>query len=47
MVECYLKLKEYENALIHLKIALSLKPNLQGLNKIKTKLRQHIPNLNI
>ncbi|HLE88304.1 MAG TPA: DnaJ domain-containing protein, partial [Candidatus Brocadiaceae bacterium] len=38
MVECYLKLKEYENALIHLKIALSLKPNLQGLNKIKTKL---------
>ena len=47
MVECYLKLKKYENALIHLKIALSLKPNLQGLNKIKTKLRQHIPNLTI
>src|SRR3990172_10965344 len=47
MAECYLKLKEYENALVHLKTALSLKPNLQGLNKIKTKLRQHIPNLTI
>ena len=47
MVECYLKLKEYENALIHLKIALSLKPNLQGLNKIKTKLKQHIPSFAI
>ena len=47
MAECYLKLKEYENALVHLKIALALKPNLQGLNKIKTKLRQHIPNLTI
>ena len=47
MAECYLKLKEYENALVHLKTALSLKPNLQGLNKIKTKLGQHIPNLTI
>ncbi len=47
MAECYIKLKEYENALMHLKTALSLKPNLQGLNKIKTKLRQHIPNLTI
>ena len=47
MAECYLKSKEYENALIHLKTALSLKPNLQGLNKIKTKLKQHIPNLTI
>ena len=47
MAECYLELKEYENALTHLKTALSLKPNLQGLNKIKTKLRQHIPNLTI
>ena len=47
MAECYLKLKEYENALKHLKTALSLKPNLLGLNKIKTKLRQHIPNLTI
>src|SRR3990172_5677468 len=47
MAECYLKLKEYENALVHLKTALSLKPNLQGLNKIKTKLRQHIPNFAI
>ncbi|HHT9116475.1 MAG: DnaJ domain-containing protein [Planctomycetes bacterium] len=47
MAECYLKLKEYESALVHLKTALSLKPSLQGLNKIKTKLRQHIPNLTI
>lgn len=47
MAECYIKLKEYENALIHLKTALSLKPNLQGLNKIKTKLRQHIPSFSI
>ncbi len=47
MAECYLKLKDYEKALVHLKTALSLKPNVQGLNKIKTKLRQHIPNLTI
>ena len=47
MAECYLKLKEYENALVHLKTALSLKPNLQGLSKIKTKLRQYMPNATI
>lgn len=45
MAECYLKLKEYENSLKHLNIALSLKPNLQGINKLKTQLKQHIPNL--
>lgn len=44
MAECFLKMKEYENALKHLNIALSLKPNLQGVNKLKTALRQHIAN---
>ncbi|MDN3509749.1 MAG: DnaJ domain-containing protein [Candidatus Jettenia sp.] len=47
MAECYIKLKEYENALKHLNIALSLKPNLQGANKLKTKLKQHNPNFAI
>ena len=28
MAECYLKLKEYEKVFVHLKSALSLKPNL-------------------
>jgi DnaJ-class molecular chaperone with C-terminal Zn finger domain len=43
IAECYLTLKAYENALRHLNIALSLKPNLQGAHKLKTKLKQHIP----
>ncbi len=47
MAECYLKLKEYENALQHLNIALSLKQNLQGISKLRTKLSQHIPNFAI
>ena len=47
MAECFLKLKEYENALKYLDIALSLKPNLQGLNKLKIKLREHIPSFAI
>ncbi len=47
MAECYLKLNEYVNALHHLNIALSLKPNLQGSNKIKIKLKQYIPNIAI
>ncbi len=42
MAECFLKLEEYENALKHLNIALSLKPNLQGANKLKAKLKHHI-----
>ncbi|KAA0244115.1 MAG: hypothetical protein DYG83_12765 [Candidatus Brocadia sp. AMX2] len=42
MAECFLKMEEYENALKHLNIALSLKPNLQGANKLKTKLKLHI-----
>ena len=41
MAECYLKLKEYEKALTHLNIALSLKPNLQGINKLNTQLKQY------
>lgn len=45
MAECFLKMEEYENALKHLNIALSLKPNLQGINKLKAKLRQHNQNL--
>lgn len=47
MATCYLKLKDYENALVSLQTALSLKPNIQGLNKIRTKLIQHIPNVKI
>jgi curved DNA-binding protein CbpA len=47
MSECFLKLKEYENALQHLHKALSLKPNLQGINKLKAKLREYIPNFAI
>lgn len=47
IAECYLVMKEYENALQHLNIALSLKPNLQGAGKLKTKLKQHIPNFAI
>lgn len=47
MAECYIKLYEYENALKYLTIALSLKPNLQGTNKLKTQLKQFIPNLAI
>ncbi|MCF6147190.1 MAG: DnaJ domain-containing protein [Candidatus Kuenenia sp.] len=44
MAECYLKLQDYENALKHLHIALSLKPKLQGLNKLKIKLNQYLQN---
>ena len=47
MAECFLKMKEYENALKHLNIALSLKPNLQGANKLKTALGQHTSNIAI
>ncbi|MBW7898228.1 Chaperone protein DnaJ [Candidatus Brocadiaceae bacterium B188] len=47
IAECYLKLKEYENALQHLTLALTLKPNLQGAQKLKTKLKQHISNFSI
>jgi curved DNA-binding protein CbpA len=44
MAECFLKMKEYDNALKHLNIALSLKPNLQGANKLKTALGLHTVN---
>ncbi|MBM4055172.1 MAG: hypothetical protein FJ264_11010 [Planctomycetes bacterium] len=44
MAECHLKLQDYENALKHLHIALSLKPKLQGLNKLKIKLNQYLQN---
>lgn len=43
IAECYSNLKEYENALKYLNIALALKPNIQGVNKLRTKLKQHIP----
>ncbi|MDR4508882.1 MAG: DnaJ domain-containing protein [Candidatus Brocadiaceae bacterium] len=42
MAECYLKQKEFNNALKYLNIALSLKPNLQGINKLKTKLTKSL-----
>lgn len=41
MAECFLKMNEYESALKHLNIALSLKPNLQGVNKLKTALGKY------
>ena len=44
MAECYLELGKYENAVTHLDIALSLKPNLQGTQKLKTKLKQRVSN---
>src|SRR5574341_259300 len=47
MAECHLKLKNYENALKYLSIALSLKPNLQGLSKLTIKLREYMPNFAI
>lgn len=47
IAECYLELEKYEKALHHLNIALSLKPNLQGANKLKAKLKQHMPNFAI
>lgn len=47
IAECYLKLHEYENALQQLNIALTLKPNLQGAHKLKTKLKQHLSNFAI
>ena len=47
IAECYLKLEEYETAVKHLNIALSLKPNLQGISKLKTKLNHLIPNFSI
>ncbi len=47
MAECYFELEDYENAQIHLNTAVSLKPNIQGLNKIKAKLKQQVPNFAI
>ncbi|MDN3515766.1 MAG: DnaJ domain-containing protein [Candidatus Brocadia sp.] len=47
MAECFLKMGEYENALKHLNIALSLKPNLPGTNKLRTALGQHMTNSTI
>jgi tetratricopeptide (TPR) repeat protein len=45
MAECHLKIYEYENALKYLSTALSLKPNLQGTNRLKEQLKRYIPNL--
>ncbi|MGQ3684589.1 MAG: J domain-containing protein [Candidatus Loosdrechtia sp.] len=45
MAECHMKLFEYENALKCLSLALSLKPNLQGTNKLREQLKRYIPNL--
>ncbi|HHT9110807.1 MAG TPA: J domain-containing protein [Candidatus Brocadiaceae bacterium] len=43
MAECYLILNAYEKAIDHLNMAISLKPNIQGAGKLKTKLKQYIP----
>lgn len=44
MAECSLKLQDYENALKYLHVALSLKPKLQGLNKLRINLNQYQQN---
>ncbi len=47
MAECYFELKEYGNAIANLNVALDLKPNLQGIQKLKAKLKQHAPNITV
>lgn len=44
MAECYTGLEEYDNALQYLNKALSLKPNIQGTLKLKTKLSRYTSN---
>jgi len=41
MAECYIGLEEYENALKYLNKALLLKPNIQGILKLKAKLSEY------
>lgn len=43
MAECYLKLGDYYSAATYLNIALSLKPNLRGVQRICERLAPHIP----
>lgn len=43
MAECYLKMGDYYSAATYLNIALSLKPNLRGMQRICEKLAPHIP----
>lgn len=43
MAECYLKLGDYYSAVMHLNLALSLKPNLRGVQRVCDKLAPHIP----
>ncbi|MFQ5957106.1 MAG: DnaJ domain-containing protein [Candidatus Brocadiales bacterium] len=43
IAECYLKLGDYYSAATYLNIALSLKPNLRGVQRICEKLAPHIP----
>lgn len=45
MAECYIGLEEYDNALQYLNKALSLKPNIQGTLKLKTKLSKYTSNM--
>lgn len=43
MAECYLKLGDYYSAATYLNMALSLKPNLRGVQRVCEKLAPHIP----
>lgn len=43
MAECYLKLGDFYSAATYLDIALSLKPNLRGVQRIYEKLALHMP----
>lgn len=42
MAESYLKLGDYYSAAAHLNLALSLKPNLRGVQRVSDKLTPHI-----
>ncbi|MHC4521856.1 MAG: hypothetical protein ACYSWY_00065 [Planctomycetota bacterium] len=42
MAESYLKLGNYYSAAAHLNLALSLKPNLRGVQRVYDKLTPHI-----
>lgn len=43
MAECYIKMGDYYSAAAYLNMALSIKPNLRGVQRICEKLSPHIP----
>ncbi len=43
IAECHLKLGDYYSAAAHLNLALSLKPNLRGVQRVCDRLAPHIP----